>query len=41
LKQFGVNLDVDLVLGISVPFIVIAVLVSLRMNRRRLKKKDL
>ena len=41
LKQFGVNLDIDLVLGISVPFIVIAVLVSLRMNRRRLKKKDL
>jgi uncharacterized membrane-anchored protein len=39
LKQFGFNLDVDLVVGISVPFIVIAVLISLRMNRRRLKKK--
>jgi len=41
LKQFGVNLDVDLLSGISVPFIIIAVLISLRMNRRRLKKKDL
>jgi len=40
LKQFGVDLNVDLVVGISVPFIVIAVLISLRMNRRRLEKKD-
>ncbi len=39
LKQFGVNLNVDLVVGISVPVIVIAVLVGLRMTRRRLEKK--
>jgi uncharacterized membrane-anchored protein len=29
-----------LVVGISVPFIVVAVLTSLRMNRRRLEKKS-
>ncbi|MGK0399761.1 MAG: putative membrane-anchored protein, partial [Gammaproteobacteria bacterium] len=39
LKQLGVDLNTDLVVGISVPFIVIAVLISLRMNRRRLEKK--
>ena len=40
LKQLGVDLNTDLVVGISVPFIVIAVLTSLRMNRRRLEKKS-
>jgi uncharacterized membrane-anchored protein len=40
LKQLGVNLNTDLVVGISVPFIVVAVLTSLRMNRRRLEKKS-
>ncbi|MFT4608788.1 MAG: putative membrane-anchored protein [Urechidicola sp.] len=39
LKQFGVNLNIDLVIGISVPVIVITVLLGLRMTRRRLEKK--
>jgi uncharacterized membrane-anchored protein len=39
LKQFGVNLNIDLVIGISVPVIVIAVFVGLRMTRRRLGRK--
>jgi len=39
LKQFGVNLNIDLVVGISVPVVVITVLIGLRITRRRLEKK--
>jgi uncharacterized membrane-anchored protein len=39
LKQLGINLNIDLVVGISVPIIAIAVFVGLRMTRRRLGKK--
>lgn len=39
LKQFGVNLNIDLVIGISVPIVVIGVFLGLRMTRRRLDKK--
>jgi uncharacterized membrane-anchored protein len=40
LKQFSVNLNIDLVVGISVPVIAITVFVGLRMTRRRLDKKQ-
>ena len=38
LKQFGINLNIDLVVGISVPIIVIGVFLGLRLTRRRLDK---
>jgi uncharacterized membrane-anchored protein len=40
LKQFSANLNIDLVVGISVPVIAITVFVGLRMTRRRLDKKQ-
>ncbi len=40
LKQFGVNLDVDLLVGVSVPVVVIAVFLGLRITRRRLDKSS-
>lgn len=39
LKQFGVNFNIDLVLGVAVPVVVISVFLGLRMTRRRLDKK--
>ena len=39
LKQSGINLNIDMALGISVPVVVIAVYSGLRMTRRRLDKR--
>lgn len=38
LKQFGLSINVDLVVGISVPLVLIAVFLGLRFTRRRLDK---
>ena len=38
LKQYGISINVDLVVGISVPLVLVSVFLGLRLTRRRLDK---